>query len=214
MTFVSKIALIVDIVGSRHLTDRAQVQDLIRAEFEHAHRRFPAELPLWATVGDEFQALYAELGTALAATALVRLTLPTDIDCRFGIGEGEAREVESSSDGWSIQDGSAWWRARDAISTGSRLEAHGQPYLRTWFISGDATMTAAINALLLQRDHIISRMKARERRLAAGLLEGRTQKELAAVERITQPAVSQTLRRSGGTALVTGLEQFSSVIPA
>ena len=68
-----------------------------------------------------------------------------------------------------------------------------------------------IDALLLQRDHTIARMKARERRLAAGWLEGRTQKDLATEERIAQSAVSQTLHRSGAIALAAGIQLISEV---
>ena len=203
-----RVGLIVDIVGSRRLPDRAVAQGAIVAAFAAAHRVRPAEMPLWATVGDEFQARYLRIGDALATTALVRLTLPEGIDCRFGIGRGSAREVETSPAG-SIQDGSAWWHARAAISTAHRLQSHGHPSLRTWFSSDDALLTAAINASIVQRDQALSRMKSRERRLAAGLLMGRSQARLAADEGISQSAVSQALARSGASALSEGLEQFS-----
>jgi DNA-binding CsgD family transcriptional regulator len=53
---------------------------------------------------------------------------------------------------------------------------------------------------------VVHRMKARERRLAAGLLQGRTQAELASQEGISQSAVSQSLQRSGASALRAGLD--------
>ncbi|WP_431220852.1 SatD family protein [Leifsonia xyli] len=205
------VALIADIVGSRNLASRSDAQDAMRAVFARADRRFAPQQPLWATVGDEFQARYADLGAALGATALVRLALPEGLDCRFGLGLGEATEIEERGDGTSIQDGSAWWRAREAIVTAHRLQDRGRPSVRTWFVAEDATLTAAVDALLLQRDHTISRMKARERRLGAGLLEQRTQKELAQEERIAQSAVSQTLHRSGAIALEAGIDLFSGV---
>ncbi|MGO4536109.1 SatD family protein [Leifsonia sp. 2MCAF36] len=202
------VALITDIVGSRDLANRSAAQDEIRAVFARADRSFPPEESLWATVGDEFQARYPDLGAALGAIALVRLSLPEGLDCRFGLGVGEATEIEPGRDGNAIQDGSAWWRAREAIVTAHRRQDRGQPSVRTWFVAEDSSLTAAANALLLQRDHTIGRMKARERRLAAGLLEGRTQTELAQQERIAQPAVSQTLHRSGAIALEAGIELF------
>ncbi|MGO4299740.1 SatD family protein [Leifsonia sp. RAF41] len=211
MTFT--VALIADIVGSRNLSSRSAAQDEMRAVFARADLRFPPEQPLWATVGDEFQARYPDLASALGATALVRLNLPEGLDCRFGLGMGEATEIEPGPDGNTIQDGSAWWRAREAIVTAHRLQDRGQPSVRTWFVAEDALLTAAVAALLLQRDHTIARMKARERRLAAGLLEGRTQTELAHEERIAQSAVSQTLHRSGAIALAAGIELFSEVVP-
>ncbi|WP_374006998.1 SatD family protein [Leifsonia sp. LS-T14] len=208
------VALIADIVGSRNLANRSQAQDAMRAVFARADRRFPTEQPLWATVGDEFQARYPDLGSALGATALVLLTLPDELDCRFGLGVGEATEIEPGQGGGTIQDGSAWWRAREAITTAHDRQDRGQPSVRTWLVAEDAPLTAAVDALFLQRDHTIARMKARERRLAAGLLEGRTQKELAQEERIAQSAVSQTLHRSGAVALAAGIELFREVKPA
>lgn len=205
------LALIVDIVGSRELDDRERAQSSIMHAFHRADEVFPADTPLWATVGDEFQALYADIGAALGATALARLVLPDGVDCRFGLGHGEVRDITVADGGRPIQDGSAWWSAREAIETARRHESHGHPYLRTWFSSGaddPAHQVAAINAVLLQRDQAISRMKARERRLAAALLAGRPQHDIAREEGISQPAVSQNLQRSGATALAAGLDLF------
>lgn len=202
------IAVIVDIVRSRGVDDRENAQRDVRGAFWHADTAAPPSRALWATVGDEFQAMYTDLGDALRATALVRLVLPEGVDCRFGIGRGEAREVERTAEGVSIQDGSAWWRAREAIDAAHRLEDRGQPWLRTWFVGGEPAESAAVNALLLQRDHTLARMKARERRIAALLLEGHPQAAIAQAEGISQSAVSQSLQRSGASALATGLDQF------
>jgi DNA-binding CsgD family transcriptional regulator len=54
------------------------------------------------------------------------------------------------------------------------------------------------------RDHLISAMKPRERRVAAASLLGDAQADIAEAEGITQSAVSQSLRRSGGAALLAG----------
>lgn len=200
------IAVIVDIVDSRGLSDRPRAQHDVRSTFAATYRHFEPEKALWATVGDEFQARYSNMRAALGATALVRLSLPESVDCRFGLGQGAAHDVESREDGEPIQDGSAWWRAREAINAAHSLADHGHPYLRTWAVTDDTERGNVLNALLLQRDHAIDRMKARERRLAIGILQGRTQKHIAADEGITQSAVSQNLQRSGATALMAGLD--------
>ena len=54
-----------------------------------------------------------------------------------------------------------------------------------------------MDGLALLRDHVLGRLKARERRIAAALLGGATQAEAARAERITQSAVSQAVARSG-----------------
>ncbi|MGO4587995.1 SatD family protein [Paenarthrobacter sp. 2TAF44] len=204
------IALIVDIVNSRKLEDRFGAQRSIRAAFEGALRVHPHLRPLWPTVGDEFQAVFPTLGSALMATTHVRLTLPDTVDCRFGLGCGETVDVDELAPG-AIQDGSAWWNARKAIVETHRREHKGEPYLRSWFISTtprEAGSMALANSFLLLRDASISSMRPRDRRLTAGYLIGHSQSELADQEQISQSAVSQSLRRSGGAALVVTQQEL------
>jgi len=199
------VGLIVDIVRSRDLHDRERGQRAVRESFERAHRSVDAVEPLWATAGDEFQAVYRDVRDALAVTAHVRLLLPDGVDCRFGVGRGAIRVVEQSAGGHAIQDGSAWWSAREAIEIVHRRQRHGHPYLRTWFSEEDGTAADLVNAYLISRDHALSRMKPRERRMAAAFVAGHSQAEIAREEHLSQSAVSQLLQRSGATALMLGL---------
>lgn len=209
MTQGEKIAVILDIVDSRQLADRSRVQaDLERAFAVVDERTAPVE-PLTATVGDEFQAVYANLSDALEATLLARLAMPDAVDCRFGIGAGDIRPVGTGMTG-ILQDGTAWWAAREAIDEAHRRADTRVPSLRSWYRSsaGDASAMATVNAYLLSRDHLVSAMGARERRLALGTWLGRSQAALAVEEQISQSAVSQSLRRSGVTALQAGMQQL------
>ena len=210
----SVIALIVDIVKSRELHDRVGAQRSIREAFEQAHAAHPMDRRLWPTVGDEFQAIFRTLGDALLTTFLVRLTLPEGVDCRFGLGRGETTDVDEQAPGF-IQDGSAWWNAREAIEETHRREHGSEPYLRSWFASNDAGAaadTALVNGFLLLRDASISSMRPRAKRLTAGMLLGSSQSELARQEKITQSAVSQSLRRSGGSALLAAHQELAKGI--
>lgn len=193
------VALIADIVGSRRLPDRAAAQEAILDAFARAHTAVPPLLPAWATVGDEFQALYARWEDAARVTLRVALTLPDGVLLRYGLGEGSHAEVAPGTDGGpGIQDGSAWHRAREAVQEAER-RAHG---LSTAYLGPDAGLARAVDGQLRLRDHVLRRLRARERRLAAHLLEGRTQAEAATAERITQSAVSQALARSGAAELL------------
>lgn len=206
----SVIALIVDIVKSRKLRDRVGAQRSIREAFDHSYAQIPMRRPLWPTVGDEFQAIFFTLGDALLTTSRVRLLLPEGVDCRFGLGRGETADVDELAPG-VIQDGSAWWNAREAIEETHRREHGNEPYLRSWFVSGDARETgvmALVNGFLQLRDASISSMRPRDRRLTAGILDGYSQSELAHQETITQSAVSQSIRRSGGAALVAATHEL------
>lgn len=205
----SVVALIVDIVKSRELKDRVGAQRSIREAFERANVGSPMRRSLWPTVGDEFQAIFFTLGDALLTTSLVRLTLPEGVDCRFGLGRGETVNVDESAPG-TIQDGSAWWNAREAIEETHRREHGTEPYLRSWFVSNDESEsgTALVKSFLLLRDASISSMRPRDRRLTAGTLLGYSQTELAHQEGVTQSAVSQSLRRSGGAALLAAHQEL------
>lgn len=241
------VALIVDIVRSRDLADRAAAQSAIPEAFDIAVDGARIPQSLRSTVGDEFQAVFSDVSSALRVTGLLRLSLPDGVDCRFGFGRGEVRDVADRNaegrdvaagdvaarnvkgrdvEGWdvdardaedrsggTIQDGSAWWRARQAIEEAHRREDRKNPALRGWFISEtpSSEFDALVNAFLLMRDSVIGPMRARERRLAAGALLGRSQSDLARDEKITQPAVSQNLQRSGGAALLAAQQLFDRV---
>lgn len=194
------VGIIADIVGSRDLTDRAAAQHDILETFEQAEAAIPVVRSVWATVGDEFQLIVHTWQDALRVTLRVQALLPEGLRLRFGIGVGQINTIEEGQTG-PIQDGTAWLNARDAIEI---IEQHQQQRdaALTGFLSDDTDLTTAVGAQLLLRDHIVARMKARERRLFAALLTGATQQGAAREERISQAAVSQALHRSGAMAVL------------
>lgn len=204
------VAVIADIVGSRLLADRAGGQRAVEQAVVRADADLPgAERMLTPTVGDELQGVYPDLSTALAAVLLVRLALPDGVDCRFGIGVGTIGTIASDTVG-TIAEGPGWWAAREAIDAVHALQGRTVPGARTW-VAASADETDAVhgavrlaNTGLLARDHLVTAMSERARRLTYGRCIGVTQRELAASEGITQSAVSQLLATSGATAIVEG----------
>ncbi len=210
MTENAGIAVIVDLVGSRRQPDRAGAQQQLVDALAEVNDVIPALQPLAPTIGDESQAAYADLSAALHATLLLRLALPYPLDCRFGLGAGSWQSVGSSDYG-PMQDGPAWWAARDAIVEAKAREVRRHRSLRSWYgvadgRAADFPPVGVTNALLMCRDEIVSGMNDRSRRLALGILKGRTQVELARTERISQSAVSQNLQRNGALALLGTIE--------
>ena len=204
MTDFEGAAVIVDLVRSRQHADRALAQRQVVDALEVANRAKPALIPLRPTVGDEFQGMYANLHDALAATILVRLALPDDLDCRFGIGVGVSRDIDDNA-GNPIRDGSAWWNARAAITETKSREDDREPWLRTWVSverthqhSADAAIT---NAYLLCRDQLLATQSPNSRRALLGQLLGETQREIAEALGVTQPTVSATLGKGSASAL-------------
>lgn len=203
------IAVIADIVASRHLSDRAAAQKSIADAVARVQADHPvASAPLAAVVGDELQGEFARLSAALSWLLLFRLALPDEVDCRFGLGVGDVRPI--ALDDRTIPEGPAWWAARAAIEHIERLQQRAAPFARTWIELAegeDASMADALalaNAYALSRDQLVSAMSDRARRLTYGRCLGHSQRRLAEGEGITQSAVSQTLSAAGSAAIVEG----------
>lgn len=198
-------AVIGDIVDSRKSADRS----LLQTQLEHALRLAnesgrPLD-PLRPTVGDEFQGVFGTLADAVRVTTALHALFAGEVDARFGIGIGTRSPVESSVAG--IEDGSAWWSAREAIVEVKSRQVKGARYLRTWCATASAeTSVSVVNAYLVSRDQILSQLDDRALRILASTLGGRTQKSIAEAEGITQSAVSQTMSRRGINAILLGME--------
>ncbi|WP_438353257.1 SatD family protein [Microbacterium sp. CJ88] len=202
-------AVIVDIVGSRLLSDREAAQAALDAALARVAEEGPRpSVALRPTQGDELQGVFETFDDALAAILLLRLALPDEVDCRFGVGIGAVGEVPSVSGG--ISEGPGWWAAREAIDRVHRMQRRAVTAARTWAeTAADAEVETiarvrTANAYLLARDQIVTAMAARVRRIVYARCLGRTQREIAEAEGITQSAVSQQLTTSGAAAIVAG----------
>ena len=212
---VIRYAVIADIVGSRDLPDRARAQRIFVDVLARAGEGLNLPRSPYATVGDEFQAVADGLGAALTLTLRTQLLLPGALSLRFGVGAGEVREV-GAADGVPVQDGSAWWLAREAIDCAHAAQDAGLDFVRTRVrldaeASEDRVGPAACgtareheqmaNAMLTLRDQTVQRMRERPRRLIGHLLMGATQVEAAVAEGVTQSAVSALARGTGAGLL-------------
>lgn len=203
-----RVAVIVDLVGSRQHRDRAWVHRVFTTALAAVNEAVEADQPLAPTVGDEAQARYLSVEAALRATLLLRLELPPGLDARAGIGVGAVQHLGQGLAGL-LQDGPGWWAARDAVNEAKARETGRDRSLRTWYLVADGVDTGTtypdpdqVGAFLLTRDEIVTGMPARSRRLLRGVLDGRTQAELADLEGVSASAVSQNLRRSGAYAVL------------
>ena len=190
-------ALIGDLVGSRRVEDRAAVHEALVRALETANTLVPAEQPLEPTVGDEFQGAFGRLADAGRAALVVRLHLLPLVDARAGIGLGDAETFDATRVP-RVQDGPAWWAARDALEHLGRPRHAG---LRTWY-SGEGA--EAENAYLTCRDALVERLSERGHRMLALALAGRSQRDVAEAEAVSPSAVSQAFAR--GIAAVRDAE--------
>ena len=220
-----RYAVIADIVGSRTLTNRADAQRIFEAALERASEGLALLQAPYPTVGDEFQAVAYTLEDALLLTLRAQLLLPPQLQLRFGIGAGRIEEFASGmhrqapargrgAESAALQDGSAWWAARAAINRAHDVQDASNPFIRTWFMAHASVESefsshcqTCINAMLSLRDHSILKLSARHRRITASLLLGKTQVEIARVEKLSQQAISDFARGTGA-----GLIQSSLII--
>lgn len=208
-----------DLVGSRRSADRRRTHDRLVAVLAESNERLArtggAVVPLHITAGDEFQGTFTGLGAALTTTLRVRLGLLPDADVRCGIGLGAVEVLQAEP---RVEDGPGWWAARAAIervaADADRAALQG---LRTRYdvaaevAAGGAPDPAAVNAALLTRDHLVSSLSVRSLSVLCGLLEGRTQKELARDLGISASAVSQRVRSDGLAVLVAADELLAGL---
>lgn len=206
-------ALIGDVIGSRSSADRGDLHVRLEAALSAVNERLEPRTSLRIIVGDDYQGAFASVGAALAATLLLRLELLPDADVRHGIGWGEVRVLGESP---RVEDGSAWWAARDSIDEIEAQETKASLRgVRTGYALPEGAPgpePAAINAALMLRDHMVSGLSSRSVSVLRGLLWGSTQQEIADVEGISASAVSQRVRTDGLGVLVAGHELLQQVV--
>lgn len=206
----ASVAVIGDVRGSRRAVNRKALHDKLTETLDTVNAQHPALDPFRITVGDEFQGRFAQLGPAVAALYAVHLSLHPDIEVRFGVGRGTAMTLDPTA---GIHDGSAFWHARDAIEAVAASE-NGRTWRgRAMVIDPDIhpDVATATNAAISCVDQLIWQMDERDRRLLAGLHEGKTQAELAEAEGISASAVSQRTRRNGIGAVLASLDGLSAL---
>jgi hypothetical protein len=209
-----------DLVSSRGHSDRLRLQQVLLEVLSESNND-PSIVQTWEpTLGDEFQAIFASLGSALRATLQVRLELcarPGGADVRFGIGRGTIQVLDRQRSPVS-QDGPGWWTARAAIERAKLLASTPRTnFVRTCYVPALDPKTRApeeaaeVQAFLICRDALLAQMKPRDHILLLGLLRELNQDELGAQLGITQSAVSQALRRSGAYAVAVAQATMDQV---
>ncbi|NHB85493.1 hypothetical protein G7085_15070 [Tessaracoccus sp. HDW20] len=110
-------------------------------------------------------------------------------EARFGIGGGGLRVIDAAR---GIQDGSAWWRAREAIDwVGSQSQRKGYASARTAIRDERPAATPQADAMARLVDAHLARLRDGATRSLAGLWEGLDNAEVAERESITASANSQ-----------------------
>ena len=192
--FPECVALLGDVVGSRD-SRRTVVHEAILAAITATNAAVTALDPLRVTVGDELQGVYATLGDAISATMLLRDELLGTAELRVGLGGGEVQVVDA---GRGIQDGSAWWNARDAIVMAKSLARRpGHHAIRTALIDHRTVANPLVDPLLRLVDTHLADLKEGSRRTWRDFRGGLSNRDAAAHEQISPSAISQRINNTG-----------------
>jgi hypothetical protein len=208
----SWVTVIGDVRDSRSSPDRQQLHDTLTLALQEVSREVPGRHPLTVTAGDEFQGTYTRLGEALAGVFALRLRLSPAVGVRFGIGRGEVTVLDEAT---GTQDGPAWWSARAAIDAVKAAEQEtGWSATRTAYRSWQQRdpLEQAVNAAMVCQDLVVDSWDARTWRVAQGIMQGRTQSEIAAALGISRQAVQQR-RQSAGLPMVLAAAHHLAGLP-
>ena len=187
------VALLVDIVASRTAPRDALHADVLRA-VTATNTSVAAVHDLRPTVGDELQGVYPSLGAALTAGFSLRLSLAPRWDARCGLGGGQVVVVDEAR---GIQDGSAWWQAREAIDwVKGQAAKPGYETVRTAIRDERAAATPAADALSRLVDAHLGRLRPGTLATLRGMLDGLDNAEIAEREGISESANSQRVRNN------------------
>lgn len=187
------VGLLGDLVASRS-TERKDVHETLLRAIAHTNEHVDAIDPLRVTVGDEVQGIYATLGQAIRAAGTLRDHLFGTAELRFGFGGGDIRIIDADR---GIQDGTAWWLAREAIDFVEELSRQsGYDGVRTAVRDERPAATPSADAVLRLVDVHLARLRGGSRRSLIGLLRGEDNADVAQQENISPSANTQRVQNN------------------
>lgn len=195
------LAVIADLIGSRGIRNRGQLQKRLEETLERVNHSYKARMasPFTITLGDEFQGLlYSDAPVFQILDEIEHALHPQA--ARFGIGLGTmstAIDPESSLGA----DGQAYWHARAAIDRVHDHDDYGMT--RTCFLGLTPARDAVANSVLALGDAMKRGLSQVQRETFGYLLKqgiyqpGFDQRAAAQGLHITPEALYKRLKLSG-----------------
>ncbi|GEN50548.1 SatD family protein [Alkalibacterium pelagium] len=136
MSETINIALISDIIASKKMKEREQIQEILTSILNDINKRFKEaiESNLTITLGDEFQGIVNSAEAAFLIIDLISLRFQTqtkeeigeEVALRWGIGIGRLSTPIKNRKVSIGTDGPAYWHAREAIESVHQYNDYGQ----------------------------------------------------------------------------------------
>ncbi|BAM23470.1 SatD family protein [Streptococcus intermedius] len=195
------IALIGDIIESKKIQDRAQVQQQLLRLMKELNWQYQDYLisPFTVTTGDEFQALFSPNSYMFQIIDQLSVAF-SPYEIRFGIGVGEM-VTEINKEQSIGSDGPAYWLAREAINHIHDKNDYGINHISVFLADEEVTWT--VNAMLAACSFIQSKWTEVQYDVLKQLLteniydETFSHKEIARLLGITPSAFNKRIKASG-----------------
>lgn len=195
------IALIGDIIESKKIQDRAQVQQQLLRLMKELNWQYQDYLisPFTVTTGDEFQALFSPNSYMFQIIDQLSIAF-SPYEIRFGIGVGEM-VTEINKEQSIGSDGPAYWLAREAINHIHDKNDYGINHISVFLADEEVTWT--VNAMLAACSFIQSKWTEVQYDVLKQLLteniydETFSHKEIARLLGITPSAFNKRIKASG-----------------
>ena len=195
------IALIGDIIESKKIQDRAQVQQHLLQLMKELNQQYQNYLvsPFTVTTGDEFQALFSPNSYIFQIIDQLSVAF-SPYEIRFGIGVGEM-VTEINKEQSIGSDGPAYWLAREAINHIHDKNDYGINHISVFLADEEVTWT--VNAMLAACSFIQSKWTEVQYDVLKQLLaeniydETFSHKEMARLLGITPSAFNKRIKASG-----------------
>ncbi len=197
------LAIIGDIVDSKHVPKRADLQKKLAAALRKINDRKPLPAsPFTITLGDEFQAVYKG-ADSLFLDIFSILAEIHPVEARFGVGVGELSTPLNAKQALGM-DGPAFHRAREAITvlkkSGYLIHLEGEPA-----VQGPAfDHWKLLNHLLNFVSHKVGAWEKNRLRIMCGLLAKRSAAELEQELGVSKVAVYKNINAAA-------LDEFSGL---
>ncbi|RSJ27147.1 SatD family protein [Streptococcus intermedius] len=195
------IALIGDIIESKKIQDRAQVQQQLLRLMKELNWQYQDYLisPFTVTTGDEFQALFSPNSYMFQIIDQLSVAF-SPYEIRFGIGVGEM-VTEINKEQSIGSDGPAYWLAREAINHIHDKNDYSINHISVFLADEEVTWT--VNAMLAACSFIQSKWTEVQYDVLKQLLteniydETFSHKEIARSLGITPSAFNKRIKASG-----------------
>jgi len=202
---MKKIALIGDIVSSRKIKNRAEVQNKLSALFRELNKRDKTiASPFTITLGDEFQVLYGTADNLFKDICRILITLyPVKVKFSIGVGNLTTKINKSQSIG---MDGTAFHNARQGLN-----ELKNVSFLIN-IVTDDADDLELERQSMFLISHMLKKWKQTRLMIFNMLYDELSTKEISRKLKISDKAVYKNINAGELSTIVKIVKEISNSI--